>query len=40
MVPQSTMKFARFMHSAGTLKVASVSWRDYFFPEIHDVDGS
>jgi NitT/TauT family transport system substrate-binding protein len=39
MVPQNTMKFARFMHSVGTLKVAPQSWRDYFFPEVHDLDG-
>jgi len=40
MVPENTMKFARFMASTGTLRVPPASWRDYFFPEIHGVDGS
>jgi NitT/TauT family transport system substrate-binding protein len=40
MVPESTMKFANFMHSVGTLKEAPKSWRDLFFPEVHDLDGS
>ncbi len=39
-VPENTMKFARFMHEAGTLPAAPASWRDYFFPEIHQVSGS
>jgi NitT/TauT family transport system substrate-binding protein len=40
MVPENTMKFARFMVMTGLLKAPPASWRDYFFPEIHDVDGS
>jgi NitT/TauT family transport system substrate-binding protein len=40
MVPENTMKFARFMATTGLLKAPPASWRDYFFPEIHDVDGS
>ena len=40
MVPENTMKFARFMASTGTLRAAPASWRDYFFPEIHNADGS
>lgn len=40
LTPESTMKFARFMAETGTLKVAPASWKDYFFPEIHDVNGS
>jgi len=40
MVPENTMKFAKFMASTGTLRAAPESWRDYFFPEIHSVDGS
>jgi len=39
-VPENTMKFARFMASTGTLRAAPASWRDYFFPEIHNADGS
>lgn len=40
MAPENSMKFATFMHSVGTLKQAPQSWRDLFFPEIHDLDGS
>lgn len=40
MTPENSMKFANFMHSVGTLKQAPTSWRDLFFPEIHDLDGS
>src|SRR5215813_12787830 len=31
MVPENTMKFARFMATTGALKSAPESWRDYFF---------
>ena len=34
------MRFARFMHSTGMLKIAPASWQDYFFPEIHAFNGS
>src|SRR5262249_34852720 len=34
MVPENTMKFARFMASTGMIKAAPQSWKDYFFPEI------
>src|SRR5262245_25242220 len=40
MVPESTMKFAKFMAEVGTLKVAPASWTDYFFPEVHGLNGS
>lgn len=40
MVPENTMKFARFMQSTGMLKSAPASWQDYFFPEIHSLNGS
>jgi NitT/TauT family transport system substrate-binding protein len=40
MVPENTMKFARFMQSTGMLKSAPTTWQDYFFPEIHSVNGS
>src|SRR5262249_47013588 len=40
MVPENTMTYARFMTTTGTLKAAPASWRDYFFPEIHDAGGS
>ncbi len=40
MVPQNTMKFADFMAGVGRLKHKPKSWKDYFFPEIDDVNGS
>jgi NitT/TauT family transport system substrate-binding protein len=40
MVPENTIKFARFMQSTGMLKTAPASWQDYFFPEIHSSNGS
>jgi NitT/TauT family transport system substrate-binding protein len=40
LVPENTMKFARFMVINGMLREPPGSWRDYFFPEIHSADGS
>ena len=40
MVPENAMKFASFMASVGSLKEAPKSWKDLFFPEIHDLNGS
>jgi NitT/TauT family transport system substrate-binding protein len=37
--PEQTMTFARFMFRVGSLKQEPESWRDFFFPEIHDVPG-
>src|SRR5882757_5973552 len=40
LVPEATMKFADFMTSVGTLKLKATSWKDYFFPEVYDLNGS
>ena len=40
MIPENTMKYADFMAEVGTLKAKPESWKDYFFPEIHDEKGS
>lgn len=40
LTPEATMKFADFMTNVGTLKVKATSWKDYFFPEVHDLKGS
>lgn len=40
MVPESTMKYAQFMHAVGSIKVAPASWKDLFFPELHGLPGS
>jgi hypothetical protein len=34
------MKFANFMAEVGTLKVKAASWKDYFFPDVSDLNGS
>jgi ABC-type nitrate/sulfonate/bicarbonate transport system substrate-binding protein len=40
LTPENTMKFADFMAEVGTLKNKPASWKDYFFPEIYDLNGS
>jgi NitT/TauT family transport system substrate-binding protein len=40
MTPLNTTKFAAFMTSVGSLKEAPKSWKDLFFPEVHDLPGS
>lgn len=40
MVPQNTLKYAQFMHEIGSLKNRANSWKDLFFPDIHDLPGS
>jgi NitT/TauT family transport system substrate-binding protein len=38
--PQNTMKYAAFMNKVGSLKNKPASWKDYYFPEVHDRAGS
>jgi NitT/TauT family transport system substrate-binding protein len=38
--PQNLMKYADFMHRIGSLKQKPASWKDVFFPEVHDRSGS
>lgn len=38
--PANTMKYARFMHSIGSIRNLPESWRDLFFEEIHGAPGS
>jgi NitT/TauT family transport system substrate-binding protein len=39
LTPRNTMKYADFMHRVGALKNKASGWKDYFFPEIHDLPG-
>ena len=39
-VPENTMRFANFMHAIGSVKQKPDSWKDLFFPELHDRPGS
>jgi NitT/TauT family transport system substrate-binding protein len=38
--PENVMKYAEFMHSIGSIKNRPTSWKDLFFPEVHDASGS
>jgi len=38
--PQNTMKYASFMHDIGSISHRPASWKEMFFPEIHDVPGN
>lgn len=38
--PRSTIAWASFMQRTGTLKTAPASWKDLFFQEVHDLNGS
>lgn len=40
MVPNATMKFATFMHKVGSIPAPPSSWKDLFFPDIHNLPGS
>jgi NitT/TauT family transport system substrate-binding protein len=40
MAPESTVKYAEFIHAVGTIKVKPASWKDLFFPEVHALPGS
>lgn len=39
-VPKQTMKYALFMNKIGSLRNRPSSWKDYYFPDAHGVDGS
>ena len=38
--PLQTFKLAQFLYKTGAIKVAATSWKDLFFPDIHDRAGS
>ena len=38
--PESVMKYAEFMKRINSITHAPASWKELFFPEIHDLDGS
>jgi sulfonate transport system substrate-binding protein len=38
--PVSVMKIVEFMHKVGRIKKRPESWKDMFFPEAHDLNGS
>ncbi|MDB5809694.1 MAG: hypothetical protein JWN94_1816 [Betaproteobacteria bacterium] len=38
--PRNVQKYADFMFDAGYIKTRAASWKDLYFPEIHDLPGS
>lgn len=38
--PQNIMKYVNFMHKINSIKVKPDSWKDLFFPEVHNLPGS
>ncbi|MEO8443234.1 MAG: ABC transporter substrate-binding protein [Betaproteobacteria bacterium] len=40
LVPNNTTKYSDFMHKVGSIKKKPASWKDLFFPEIHNLPGS
>lgn len=38
--PNATLAVAKFMYRTGLIKVEPASWKDLYFPEIHDLNGS
>ena len=40
LLPKNIMKMVDFMYKAGTIKVKPASWKDLFFPNMHNAAGS
>jgi len=40
MTPEQTLPIANFMNKTGTLKGKANSWKDMYFPELHNLPGS
>ncbi len=40
LAPDRILPYAQFMHQVGTLRNKPESWKDLFFPDIHDLAGS
>ncbi len=38
--PENVMKYAAFMHDIGSIKARPDSWKDLFFPDLHNAPGS
>ncbi|MCC7081487.1 MAG: ABC transporter substrate-binding protein [Burkholderiales bacterium] len=39
-VPRGTMQYAIFLHKAGTIQHLPKSWKDYYFENVHGMEGS
>jgi NitT/TauT family transport system substrate-binding protein len=40
LAPERILPYAQFMHKVGIIKHDPQSWKDMFFPEVHDLPGS
>ena len=40
LTPNNVMKYVEFMSRVGSIKVKPDSWKDLFFPEVHEKLGS
>jgi sulfonate transport system substrate-binding protein len=40
LTPLRTMRYADIMYRAGSIKTKAASWKDYWFPEVHNLPGS
>jgi NitT/TauT family transport system substrate-binding protein len=40
MTPEQTLPIEHFMNKTGTLKNKAGSWKDLYFPELHNLPGS
>lgn len=40
LTPERLLPYAQFMHDIGTIRNRPESWKDLFFPEVHDLQGS
>ncbi len=40
LAPERILPFAEFMHQVGTIKTRPASWKDMFFPDVHELPGS
>jgi NitT/TauT family transport system substrate-binding protein len=39
-VPRNIQKYADFMFEVGSIKTKASSWKDIYFPEIHNLPGN
>lgn len=40
MTPKNVMKYVGFLYKVGSIKAKPVSWKDMFFPNVHNLPGS
>ena len=39
LAPRKLIKLTDFMHASGAIKNKPTSWKEMFFPEVHDLSG-